>query len=166
MATITLKGNQINTVGELPAIGTTAPDFSLTNAELSDVTLNDFKGTRLVLNVFPSIDTPVCAASVRNFHQKLSGKDNVKVLCISRDLPFATSRFCGAEGLEDVVTLSEFRKQSFGKDYNLEISDGPLAGLFSRAVIVIGEDGKILYTEQVPEIAQEPNYDAVLELLS
>lgn len=161
MASITLKGNTIHTVGSLPAIGSAAPNFTLTKTDLSDVALKDFADTTVVLNIFPSIDTGVCAASTRQFNAIASQQPNVTVLCISADLPFALSRFCGAEGLDNVVTLSTFRNPSFGADYGLTISDSPLAGLLSRAVIVI-KAGQVVYTEQVPEITQEPNYEAAL----
>lgn len=165
MASITLKGNQISTVGNLPAIGETAKDFTLIKSDLSQTSLQDYKGTKVVLNIFPSIDTGVCAASVRKFNKIASEKSNTKVLCISRDLPFAQARFCGAEGLENVITLSDFNTGAFGKAYGLEIATGPLAGLHSRAVIILDENGKVIYTEQVPEITQEPNYDAALQSL-
>jgi thioredoxin-dependent peroxiredoxin len=165
MARITLKGNSINTVGNLPEIGVKAPDFSLTQTDLSDVTLSDLKGKKIVLNVFPSIDTPVCATSVRRFNEAAAHLENTEVLCVSMDLPFAHNRFCGAEGLERVAAVSEFRTRDFGDAYGLRIADGPLAGLFSRAVLVIDEDGKVVYTEQVPEIAQEPDYEGALAAL-
>jgi thiol peroxidase len=159
MATITLKGNKINTSGDLPAIGSTAPDFSMVHTDLSVKTLGDFKGKKLVLNIFPSVDTGTCAASVRNFNKKAADIENTSVLCISRDLPFAQGRFCGAEGIDNVVMLSDFNTGKFGKDYGLEITDGPLAGLSSRCIIVIDPNGKIIYTEQVSETVDEPNYD-------
>ncbi|WFE69412.1 thiol peroxidase [Thiomicrospira sp. R3] len=165
MATITLKGNPIETVGELPTIGTMAPEAALTQADLNDILLADLKGSRLVLNVFPSIDTSVCAASVRMFNQQAAQLDNTKVLCISADLPFAQARFCGAEGIENLIMLSTFRHDVFGSAFGLTIKTGPLAGLLSRAIIVIDETGQIIYTEQVPEIAQEPNYSAALAAL-
>ncbi|MDX9883092.1 MAG: thiol peroxidase [Prolixibacteraceae bacterium] len=165
MATITLKGNTIHTVGTLPKAGDQLADFELVKNDLSTVGLKDFAGTRLVLNIFPSLDTGTCAASVRNFNKLAAGLKNTKVLCISRDLPFAQSRFCGAEGIENAITLSDFRSGKFGKDYQLEIADGPLAGLHSRAVIVADENGKVIYSEQVPEIVNEPDYDAALKAL-
>jgi thiol peroxidase len=165
MATITLGGNPIHTAGELPAVGSIAPDFKLIQTDLSEVSLGDYKGTRLVLNIFPSIDTGVCATSVRTFNQKAGELNNTKVLCISKDLPFAQKRFCGAEGLENVVNLSDFKEGAFGKDYGLTITDGPLAGLHSRAIVVVDENGVITHTEQVPEIAQEPNYETALASL-
>lgn len=165
MAAITLGGNPIHTSGELPKKGTLAPNFSLVKTDLSTATLADFAGSKLVLNIFPSIDTGVCATSVRTFNQKASELKNTKVLCISRDLPFAQKRFCGAEGLENVENLSDFKDGSFGEAYGLSITDGPLAGLHSRAVIVLDEKGQVLHAEQVLEIAQEPNYEAALAAL-
>lgn len=165
MATITLKGNTIHTVGQLPKVGDQIADFELVQNNLSAASLKDFAGSRLVLNIFPSIDTGTCAASVRNFNKLAASLENTKVLCISRDLPFAQARFCGTEGIENAVTLSDFKTGKFGKDYQLEIADGPLAGLHSRVVIVADETGKVVYTEQVPEIVDEPNYDAALKAL-
>jgi len=164
MAEITLKGNKINTKGNLPEVGSQAKDFNLVAADLSEKTLSDYKGNKVVLNIFPSLDTPTCAASVRRFNQEASNLGNTKVLCISMDLPFAQARFCGAEGLENVETLSDFRS-NFRKDYDLEIVDGPLAGLASRAVVVLDENGKVTYTQQVPEIVDEPNYEEVLKAI-
>jgi len=165
MAKITLQGNAINTIGELPTIGTLAKDFKLTATDLSTKTLNDFKGKKLVLNIFPSIDTGTCAASVRNFNKEAANLENTSVLCISRDLPFAQGRFCGAEGIENVVMLSDFNTGQFGKDYGLEIIDGPLAGLNSRSIVVINPEGKVIYTQQVAEITEEPNYELALASL-
>lgn len=165
MATITLGGNPIHTSGELPIISTKAPDFKLVKTDLDTVSLGDFAGTRIVLNIFPSIDTPTCAASTRKFNEKASGLSNTTVLCIARDLPFAMKRFCGAEGLDNVIPLSDFKTGQFGKDYGLEMIDGKLDGLHSRAVVVIDENGNVIYTEQVPEIADEPDYDAALAVL-
>lgn len=165
MATITLKGNTINTLGNLPEVGSKAPDFSLTAGNLSKVSMADYKGSKLILNIFPSLDTGTCAASVRQFNKEASNLENTKVLCISRDLPFAQGRFCGAEGLENVITLSDFATGQFGKDYNLEITDGPLANLHSRVVIVVDENGTITYSQQVPEIVDEPNYEAALKAI-
>ena len=161
MATITLHGNEIHTTGELPKKGTKAPAFKLTNSELGDTSLAEFAGKKLILNIFPSIDTGVCAESTRRFNATVSS-GGATVLCISADLPFALSRFCGADGLDKVITLSSFRNPDFGTSYGLTITDGPLQGLLSRAVVVIDAAGKVAYTEQVPEIAQEPNYDAAL----
>lgn len=160
MANITFKGNPISTTGELPAVGSTAPGLRLTNTDLQDLDLSAFPGIR-ILNIFPSVDTRVCAASVRRFNEEAGAKEGVSVLNISADLPFAHKRFCGAEGLEGVVSLSTFRS-TFTKDYGVEMVDGPLAGLAARAIVVLDGDGKVLYTEQVPEIAQEPNYEAAL----
>jgi thiol peroxidase len=165
MATITLGGNPIHTSGELPKVGTKAIDFSLVKSDLSTVTLADFSGSRLVLNIFPSIDTGTCAASVRKFNEKVSALNNTKVLCISRDLPFAQKRFCGAEGIENVINLSDFKTGSFGKNYGLEMIDGALNGLHSRVVIILDENGTVTYTEQVAEIADEPNYESALATL-
>jgi thiol peroxidase len=165
MASITLKGQKIMTVGNLPAVGSTLPYFRLTKADLSDTGPEDFSGKRLILNIFPSIDTSVCATSVRTFNKDAASLPDTAVLCISMDLPFAHSRFCGAEGLKDVITLSAFRSQNFGKDFGVTITDGALTGLFSRAIIVVNEQRKIIYTEQVPEIAQEPDYAAARKAL-
>lgn len=165
MATVTLGGNPVKTSGELPKVGSKAPDFKLVNKDLGVVSLSDFAGKRLVLNIFPSIDTATCASSVRNFNAKSNELQNTTVLCISRDLPFAQKRFCGSEGLENVVNLSDFKDGSFGKDYGLEISDSALAGLHSRVVIVVDENGNVIHTEQVGEIANEPNYESALAVL-
>ncbi len=165
MATVTLGGNPIHTNGELPKTGSKAPDFKLVNTDLNIASLADFAGSKVVLNIFPSIDTGTCATSVRTFNAKASALSNTKVLCISRDLPFAQKRFCGAEGLENVINLSDFNTGSFGKDYGLEITDSVLAGLHSRVVIVLDENGIINYAEQVPEIADEPNYENALAAL-
>lgn len=165
MAKITLTGNPFKTIGKLPKVGKKAPKFSLIAADLSKSKLKDFKGSKVVLNIFPSIDTGTCAASVRKFNVEASKLENTKVLCISRDLPFAQARFCGAEGLENVITLSDFAKGKFGKAYGLTIENGPLANLHSRAIVIINENGEVIYTEQVPEIADEPNYEAALKAL-
>lgn len=165
MATVTLKGNAIETSGNLPEVGTKAPDFKLTATDLSTKSLSDFAGNKLVLNIFPSIDTGTCAASVRQFNQEASELSNAKVLCISHDLPFAHARFCGAEGLEDVVSLSDYKDGSFGKTYGVNFINGPLEALLSRSVVVIDENGTIQYTEQVPETVDEPNYKAALDAL-
>jgi thiol peroxidase len=161
MTTIKLKGNEIHTVGSLPATGTAAQNFTLTATDLSDKSLSDFKGKTIVLNIFPSINTGVCAASVRNFNKEAAGWNNAVVLCISKDLPFAQKQFCGAEGIENVVMLSDFRSD-FGHEYGVQMADGPMKGLLSRAVVVINPEGKIVYEEQVPEIAQEPDYSSAL----
>lgn len=165
MATVTLGGNPVKTSGELPAIGSKAPDFQLVKNDLSIASLSDFAGSKLVLNIFPSVDTGTCAASVRHFNENASQLEKTKVLCISRDLPFAQKRFCGAEGLENVINLSDFNTGTFGKAYGLELSESVLAGLHSRVVIVLDENGIVKYTEQVAEIADEPNYDAALASL-
>jgi thioredoxin-dependent peroxiredoxin len=164
MAQITLRGNAINTVGELPAVGSSAPSFSLTGSDLGPLSLDKFSGKPVLLNIFPSVDTPVCATSVRTFNQK-AADGGATVVNVSKDLPFAQARFCGAEGIENVSTGSAFR-DSFGEDYGVTITDGPMAGLLARAVVVIGADGNVAYTELVPEIAQEPNYDAALAALN
>ncbi|MGB3481378.1 MAG: thiol peroxidase [Mycobacterium sp.] len=164
MAQITLRGNPINTVGELPAVGATAPAFSLTGTDLGAVGSDQFQGKALLLNIFPSVDTPVCAVSVRTFNEKAAAS-GVAVLCVSKDLPFAQKRFCGAEDIENVSTASAFR-DSFGEDYGITITDGPMAGLLGRAVVVVGADGNVVYTELVPEIAQEPDYEAALAALA
>ncbi|MES2545656.1 MAG: thiol peroxidase [Bacteroidota bacterium] len=165
MAAITLGGNPINTNGELPKVGTKAGNFKLLKTDLSTATLEDFAGSKLVLNIFPSVDTGTCAASVRKFNEKASALVNTKVLCISRDLPFAQKRFCGAENLENVINLSDFNTGDFGKNYGLEMTDGKLQGLHSRVIIVLDENGTITHTEQVNEIADEPNYDSALAAL-
>ncbi len=165
MATITLKGNEINTSGQLPEVGSQAKDFSLVGTDLSVKTLADFQGQNIVMNIFPSVDTGTCATSVRNFNQSAASLENTKVLCISRDLPFAQGRFCGAEGIENVVMLSDFKTGDFGKDYGLDFVDGPLAGLDSRCIVVVNTEGKVVYTEQVPETVDEPNYEAALASL-
>ena len=164
MTQINFRGNPINTVGELPAVGSPAPAFTLTGGDLADVTLGDFAGKSVVINIFPSIDTGVCQASVRAFNEKAGGREDVTVLNVSADLPFAQSRFCGAEGIEGVTNGSTFRSD-FGRDYGVTISDGPMNGLLSRAVVVVDAEGNVAYTEQVPEIGQEPNYEAALAAL-
>ncbi|MCU0241591.1 MAG: thiol peroxidase [Vicinamibacteria bacterium] len=162
MATITLKGNAIHTVGNLPAVGAQAPDFSLTKADLGDASLKDFAGKKKILNIVPSLDTGVCAASARRFNKEAAALGDTVVLTISCDLPFAQKRFCEAEGIQAVVALSELRARAFGEDYGVRISDGPLAGLLSRAVLVLDANNRVIYAEQVPEITQEPNYDKAL----
>lgn len=165
MAKITLKGNAINTIGELPKVGSKLKDFKLVKGDLSRVSLKDFEGKKLVLNIFPSIDTGTCAASVRKFNQEAAALENTVVLNISRDLPFAQNRFCGAEGITNAITLSDFEDGSFGKENGLTIVDGPLAHLDSRSVIVTNANGEIVYTEQVSETIEEPNYEAALKAL-
>ncbi len=166
MAKILLKGEPIETIGELPAVNSMAPAFTLTKTDLSDVSLANFRGKRIILNIFPSIDTNVCAASARRFNEELNKLDNTVVLCVSADLPFAHNRFCEAEGLKNIIPLSVFRAGNFGKDYGVTIKTGPIAGLLSRAIVVIDENGKVIYTEQVPEIAQEPDYAATFKAVS
>lgn len=165
MAKITLKGNPVNTNGELPAVGSSAKDFELVAGDLSTKSLSDFSGKNIILNIFPSVDTGTCATSVRSFNKTAADLADTVVLCISRDLPFAQARFCGAEGIENVVMLSDFRTGQFGQDYGLNFVDGPLNGLNSRCVVIIDKEGKILYTEQVSEIVDEPNYEAALASL-
>ncbi|NNG10966.1 MAG: thiol peroxidase [Arenibacter sp.] len=165
MATVTLKGNPINTIGTLPAIGSDAPNFTMTKEDLSSGSLSDYKGKKVVLNIFPSIDTGTCAQSVRQFNQEAAELDNTAVVCISKDLPFAQGRFCGAEGISNVEMMSDFKDGNFGKAYGVEFADGPLETLLSRSVVVVDEKGKVLYTEQVSETVEEPNYKAALEAL-
>jgi len=165
MADITLQGNPIHTSGELPAVGTNAPDFKLVAADLSDVSLEKFAGKKKLFNIVPSLDTGVCATSTTKFNSAIEAKDNAVALVISADLPFAQDRFCSAEGLKNVVTLSMMRDRNFAKDYGVLINDGPLAGICARAVVVIDEDNKVIYTQLVPEITQEPDYDSALAAL-
>lgn len=165
MATVLFGGNPVNTNGELPKVGTKAPDFRLVTTNLSIATLADFAGSKIILNVFPSIDTPTCATSVRKFNADANTLENTKILCISRDLPFAQNRFCGAEGLENVINLSDFNSGDFGKDYGLEFVEGAFTGLHSRAIIVIDENGIIKHTEQVANTSNEPNYEAAFASL-
>lgn len=166
MATITLHGNNLETIGALPAPGSLAPAFTLTKTDLSDCTLADFAGKTVVLNIFPSIDTPVCAASVRRFNQEAGLHNDTVVLCISADLPFAHHRFCEVEGLKNVIPLSVFRSPSFGRDYGVLITNGPIAGLLARAVLIIDPTGKVVYAEQVQEISQEPDYTKAMAVLA
>lgn len=161
MAQITLRGNPVQTVGELPEVGAPAPAFTLVGSDLGEVTAGDFAGKSLVLNIFPSVDTATCATSVRTFNERAASRPDAAVLNVSADLPFAQTRFCGAEGIEDVTSASTFRSD-FGQAYGVQIADGPMAGLMSRAVVVVDPDGVVKYTEQVSEIAQEPDYDAAL----
>ena len=165
MAQITFKGNPVQTAGSLPNVGSAAPDFRLTGTDLADIQLSNLRGKRVVLNIFPSVDTGICAASARKFNQLASGMENTVVLNISKDLPFAHNRFCAAEGLKDVHGASQFKDNAFSAAYGVDMTDGPLAGLMSRAVVVVNEEGNVTYTEQVPEIAQEPNYDAAIAAL-
>ncbi|ANI93899.1 thiol peroxidase [Dietzia timorensis] len=164
MATTALKGNPVNTVGDLPASGTAAPAFELVGSDLSVLYSSDLSGKRVVLNIFPSVDTGVCAASVRKFNELAAGLDNTEVVCVSADLPFAAARFCGAEGIENVRTGSTFRS-SFGTDYGTSLVDGPMAGLNARAVVVYDEDGTVVHSQLVPEITEEPDYDSAIASL-
>lgn len=165
MAQITLKGNPINTCGDLPTVGSKAPDFSLTKSDLSDVSLKDFAGKKKILNIVPSLDTPVCQTSLRQFNEKAADAGENVILTISRDLPFAQKRFCETEGIDKVIAAAEMRNRDFGKAYGVEITDGPLAGVLARAIVVIDESDSVSYCELVPEIAQEPNYDAAIAAL-
>jgi thiol peroxidase len=166
MSMITLKGNPVETIGELPATGSMAPAFTLVGSGMEEVSLRDFEGRNVVLNIFPSLDTAVCATSVRRFNAEASELPDTVVLCISADLPFAHARFCVAEGLDDVVTLSVFRSPGFGRDYGVTMTTGPFAGLLSRAVVVIDADGRIVYTQQVPDIVEEPDYERAIGSVS
>ena len=165
MATVTLKGNPFNTNGQLPAAGQKAPDFKLKKSDLSWTSLSDYEGFNVILNIFPSIDTSTCAMSVRQFNQRAAGLENTKVICVSRDLPFAQKRFCGAEGIEHVITASDFAYGDFGKAYGVELLDGPLQALHARAVVVIDTHGVVRYTELVTELTNEPDYDGALNAL-
>ncbi|MAR90456.1 MAG: thiol peroxidase [Pseudomonadota bacterium] len=164
MATVSMKGSTFETVGELPETGSKAPAFNLVQGDMSELTSEALAGKRFILNIFPSIDTPTCANSVRAFNKKAAALDNTEVVCVSADLPFALTRFCGAEGIDNVKVASSFRS-GFGQDYGVTFKDGPLHGLLSRAVVVVDESGKVLHTEQVPELGDEPNYDAALAAL-
>jgi thiol peroxidase len=165
MATISLRGTPAETSGELPVVGTKAPEFTLANQDLSELTLASLEGKRVILNIFPSIDTPTCQRSVRAFNEKAAALDNTVVLCVSPDLPFAQARFCGAENIENVATASTFRSPDFGKNYGVTFTTSKMTGLLSRAVVVIDTDGKVIHNEMVPEISQEPNYDDALAVL-
>ena len=164
MASVTFQGNAVTTVGELPEVGQPAPGFTLVKADLGEVTLEELSGKRVILNILPSIDTDTCATSVRKFNEEASKLENTQVICVSADLPFAAGRFCGAEGIENVITGSTFRS-SFGEDYGVTFSSAPLTGLLSRSVVVIDADGSVLYTEQVAETTEEPNYEAAIAVL-
>lgn len=166
MAQISSRGEIVETSGELPEVGSSAPDFHLRKADLSPVSLADYAGLRLVLNIFPSIDTPTCAKSVRQFNERAAAMPNTRVLCVSADLPFALSRFCGAEGIENVDTASVYRAPAFGRDYGVYMAEGRLGGLLARAVVVCDEQGRVIHRELVPEIAQEPDYEAVIAALA
>ena len=165
MAKITFKGSPVSTAGELPKVGEQAPDFILTKTDLTDISLKDVAGKKVVMNIFPSIDTPVCATSVRRFNAEIDKYNNAVVLCISADLPFAHARFCGAEGLNNVISVSELRNRDFGKHYGVRIVDGPLAGLLARSIVVLNEKGKVIYTQLVGDIAEEPDYEKALNML-
>jgi thiol peroxidase len=165
MATVTLRGNPVQTSGELPKVGSKAPDFRLVNPDLKDVSLADFAGKKKILNIYPSVDTPVCATSTRKFNEKAAAIKDAVVICVAADLPFAFRRFCAAEGLSNVQTLSLMRGKEFGKAYGVELTNGPMQGLLARAIVVLDADNKVTHTELVPEIAQEPNYDAALKAL-
>lgn len=164
MASVTFQGNTVSTTGELPKVGEKAPEFTLVKADLSEVSLSSLAGKNVVLNIFPSIDTGTCATSVRKFNEKAADLDNTVVICVSADLPFAAGRFCGAEGIENVITGSTFRS-TFGSDYGVTFTSAPLTGLLSRSVVVINSDGNVIYTEQVAETTEEPNYEAALAVL-
>ena len=165
MATVTLQGNEFQTSGDLPAIGSAAPDISLVDGELNDVTLGKYSGRKVIMNIVPSLDTPTCATSTKKFNERAAGRDDVVVLVISADLPFAQGRFCGAEGITNVVPLSMMRSRTFAKDYGVLMTDGPLAGITARAIVVLDEGHKVVHTQLVPEIADEPDYDAALAAL-
>jgi len=165
MATVTLQGNQIHTSGELPAVGAKAPDFHLVDGKLNDVNLANYSGKKKLLNIVPSLDTPTCATSTRKFNERAGNRQDAVVLVISADLPFAQGRFCGAEGIDNVIPLSMMRSRNFAKDYGVLITDGPLAGITARAVVVMDENDKVVYTQLVPEIGDEPDYDAALAAL-
>lgn len=166
MQTVYFQGNPVEVYGEMPAVGTVAPEFALTAADLSEITLEKYRGTRLVLNIFPSLDTDVCAASVRRFNKEAASYENTKVLCVSMDLPFAMSRFCSINGIEGVSVASAFRHPEFGKNYGVTIVDGPLKNLLARSVVVIDETGKVIYRQLVDEITHEPDYQAVHDILN
>lgn len=165
MASITLGGNPANTVGELPSLNTNAPSFTLTKSDLSEVSLSDYSGHKIVLNIFPSVDTGTCAKSVRQFNEEAAKLENTKILCISKDLPFAQARFCGAEGIENVDMLSDYKSGKFGEDYGVAFADSAFETLLSRCIVVVDESGKIVHTEQVSETADEPNYKAALDAI-
>ncbi len=165
MAQVTLKGNPINTSGDLPSVGSDAPEFVLVDGDLNEVSLADFRGKKKLLNIVPSLDTPVCAISTKRFNEQAKGRDDLAVLIVSSDLPFAQGRFCEAESTRDVKTLSMMRNRNFAKDYGVLIVDGPLSGITARAVVVLDDNGKVLYTELVPEITQEPDYDKAVQAL-
>jgi thiol peroxidase len=166
MALIALRGSTAHTVGELPELGSMAPDFTLTRHDFNMVSLKDHKGKKIVLNIFLSVDTPTCAQSVHQFNKKASLIDNTVIFCVSTDLPFALNRFCGAEGIDHLELLSDYKEGAFGQDYGVTFKDGPLRSLFSRAIVIINEEGQVIYTEHVPKLADEPNYQKALEALT
>ena len=165
MASINFKGNPVNTQGNFPQVGDAAPDFKMVNTDLSEVTLADYKGKKVVFNIFPSVDTGVCALQLKTFSQKLSGRDDVVLLFGSMDLPFALNRFCGAEGVDNAVTASDFRYNALAENYGVKMTDGPLAGLYARATLVVDEDGKVIHAELVSDVVNEPDYDAAMAAL-
>lgn len=165
MSQTKLGPNPANTVGELPSVGSSAPDFVLTSTDMKDVSMKDFAGKNVVLNIFPSVDTGVCATSVREFNKRVAAMENTVILCIAKDLPFAMKRFCGAEGIDKAITLSDFRSRGFGKAYGIELLDSAFAGLFARAVVVVNASGKVTYNQLVPQIGEEPNYEAALKAI-
>ncbi len=165
MAKVTFIDKEVHTSGNLPVVGDSAPDFLLTKTDMSDVTLKDFKGKRVVINIFPSVETPVCSASVKRFNKEVNNLDNTEILCVSKDLPFAHARFNAEEEIKNVISVCELRNLSFGENYGVRLIDGPLAGLFARALVVLDENSRVIFTQLVPEISQEPDYDSVLTLL-
>lgn len=165
MATVTLKGNPFQTLGNLPEVGSKAPDFQLTKNDLSATSLSDYRGKKVILNIYPSVDTGTCAKSTHEFNKVAANLENTAILCVSKDLPFAQARFCGAEGIDKVAMLSDFKDGNFGRSYQVEFTDGPLQSLLSRAIVVLDENGNVVHTEQVPETVDEPNYAAALEAL-
>lgn len=165
MAKTALKGNEVNTVGDLPTVGSVAPDFKLVKSDLSEVSLSDYKGQKVILNIYPSVDTGTCAMSTVRFNKEAASLENTKIVCISNDLPFAFGRYCAAEGIDNLDTLSNFRDQAFGNDYGVKMADGPLKGLCARAIVVVDEEGKVTHSQLVPEIVDEPNYEAALGAL-
>ena len=165
MAQVTLKGDPVQTIADLPVVGEVAPEFTLVDKNFAEISLSDFAGQKVVLNIFLSVDTSTCAMSARRFNMEIAKHDNAVAICVSMDLPFAHARFCGAEGLENVVSASAFRNPEFGKSYGVRLLDSPIKGLFARAVVVIDEKGRVVYNQLVPEISQEPDYDAALEAL-
>ncbi len=166
MAEITLGGNPVSTVGELPKVGSQASDFTVTKTDLTDTSLSDFSGKKIVLSIFPSVGTGVCSAAIRKFNELAAGVENTVVICISRDLPFAHGAFCEAEGIENVIPTSEYKNTGFSDNYHVKMLNGKFEGLFSRSVVVIDTEGKVIYTEQVPEIAQEPDYEKAIAALN